>query len=224
MIAQRFKPIGWVVGVAVAILLLYVIQLQVANERGKLKNVDTEIALVRKDIRRLQTEFQTRASMRQLERWNGTDQSLALSAPQARQYLRGEDSISDLGEAHFKGTGSAPPPAAVMASIASDVPPPLPAQTVQVTAPIAGARPKSAPVIVDKAKPVTLLSSRDREAQRALSSSDKPASHPKDKAPIKLASAAPAKARNSSALDHSLIKAIDRGAAAELSSRRKPAP
>jgi hypothetical protein len=88
MITQRFRPIGWVVGIAVAIMLLYVIQLQVANERGKLNEVDTQIAMLRKDIRRLNTEFNTRASMRQLERWNSADDQLALAAPQARQFVK----------------------------------------------------------------------------------------------------------------------------------------
>ena len=120
MIAQRFRPIYWVLGVALAILLLYGIQLQVANERGKLESVEEDIATVRKDIRRLQTEFKTRASMRQLERWNGDEPSLALSAPQARQYLASEEGISSLNDGRFEGDSYAPPPPMVMAAISGD--------------------------------------------------------------------------------------------------------
>lgn len=175
MIAQRFRPIGWVIGVAIAIMLLYVVQLQVANERGKLKEVDQQIALLRKDIRRLNTEFETRASMRQLERWNGDVAELALSAPQARQYLAGESDISDIGDDRFEGHGVAPPPAMVMAATnepeaAQDVS--APAAVVQTAAlPVSKARQTvkdMTPVLIDKSKPVPQLSARDRAAQREI--------------------------------------------------------
>ena len=71
MIAQRFKAVGWVAMVAIAATLLYLISLQVAVERGKLEAVEKQIAAAQREVRQLQTEMGTRASMRQLERWNG---------------------------------------------------------------------------------------------------------------------------------------------------------
>jgi hypothetical protein len=86
IIAQRFRALGWVAIVAAAATLLYLISLQVAAERGKLEAVERQIAAAERDMRQLQTELGTRASMRQLEKWNGD--VLALSAPKATQFAR----------------------------------------------------------------------------------------------------------------------------------------
>ena len=86
MIAQRFRPVGWVIGIAAAACILYMISLQVATQRGRLEEIDRKIAMTKRDIRQLQTELGTRASLRQLERWNSN--VLSLSAPKANQYLR----------------------------------------------------------------------------------------------------------------------------------------
>jgi hypothetical protein len=94
MIAQRFRALGWVAGIASAATGLYLISLQVAAERAKLEEVDRRIVSAQRDMRQLQTELGTRASMRQLERWN--DDVLALAAPHAEQYLRGEYQLASL--------------------------------------------------------------------------------------------------------------------------------
>lgn len=86
MIAHRLRPLGWVAAVALAALAFYLVSLRVASERGALEDVDHKILLAERDIRQLQTELGTRASLRQLERWNG--EVLALAAPGAAQYLR----------------------------------------------------------------------------------------------------------------------------------------
>jgi hypothetical protein len=115
MIAQRFRSVGWVAGVAVAATLLYIISLQVATERGRLEAVDRKIAATKRDIRQLQTEMGTRGSLRQLERWNG--EVLSLSTPGANQFLPSEDAISSIDRGNLGAAGAAPPPvmAAVMA-------------------------------------------------------------------------------------------------------------
>jgi hypothetical protein len=108
MIGQRFRPLGWVAGVATAATCLYMVSLQVAAERGKLESVERQIASAQRDMRQLQTELGTRASLRQLEKWNGD--VLALSAPKAQQFLHGEKELASLGsEAIDYGTPNAPP-------------------------------------------------------------------------------------------------------------------
>ena len=114
MIAQRFRALGWVGVVASAATGLYLISVQVAAERGKLEAVEAQIAAAQRDMRQLQTEMGTRASMRQLERWNGD--VLALTAPKATQFLRGEAQLASLNLDIAPGVPNAPPPA--MASIA----------------------------------------------------------------------------------------------------------
>ncbi|WP_414901857.1 colicin transporter [Sphingomonas flavalba] len=93
MIAHRLRPIGWILAVAVAALVLYLISSRVAAERGRLDAVNAEISRVNGDIRHLQTELAARGSLRQLERWNG--EVLALSAPSAEQY-RNEVQLASL--------------------------------------------------------------------------------------------------------------------------------
>jgi hypothetical protein len=155
MIAQRFRSVGWVAGVAVAATLLYIISLQVATERGRLESVDRKIASTKRDIRQLQTEMGTRASLRQLERWNG--EVLSLSTPGANQFLPSEDSISSIDHGNLGTSGAAPPP--VMAAVlAPEAPVP---QTAGATA--------NGLTVKAQTNPVTpALSAQDRQVQTAL--------------------------------------------------------
>ena len=118
MIAQRFRAIGWVAIVAAAVCILYLISLQVAVERGKLEAVEAQIGAAERELRQLQTEMGTRASLRQLERWNGD--VLALSAPKASQFVNSGAQLVALDLDGARGTPNAPPPA--MASIAVPAP------------------------------------------------------------------------------------------------------
>ncbi len=86
MITQRFRPILWVGGVAIAATSLYLISLQVASEHKRLVDVDNKILATRHEIRLLKTELSARSNVRQLEKWN-EDASLALAAPRAGQYV-----------------------------------------------------------------------------------------------------------------------------------------
>ena len=114
MIVQRFKAVGWVAMVAIAATFLYLISLQVAVERGKLEAVEAQINAAQREVRQLQTEMGTRASLRQLERWNG--EVLALSAPKATQFVNNGAQLVALDLDAKHGTPNAPPP--MMASVA----------------------------------------------------------------------------------------------------------
>lgn len=156
MIAQRFRPLGWVAGVATAATGLYLVSLQVAAERGKLEAVERQIAAARRDLRQLQTELGTRASLRQLEAWNG--EVLALAAPKAGQFVADPAQLAarDLDPAD----GAAAPPA-LLAEYTTAPPAPVveaPApQAIKAIVPAAPradkARPAAAPVRT-AAKPV----------------------------------------------------------------------
>lgn len=114
MIVQRFRAIGWVAIVAAAVCALYLISLQVAVERGKLEAVEAQIGAAQRELRQLQTEMGTRASLRQLERWNGD--VLALSAPNAAQFVNSGAQLVAVDPDANAGKPNAPPP--VMASAA----------------------------------------------------------------------------------------------------------
>jgi hypothetical protein len=164
MIAQRFRPIGTVALVATATIGLYLISLQVAAKRGQLDAVESQIAHARHDIRQLQTEFGTRASMRQLEQWNG--QVLALSAPKAKQFVRDGIQLAALDPygapadvaAHLSG---ASPPVVAAAQ--------TPKSPRTTTTPVTLSRKREAkPVMLrgDDVKHANFLKPRDETPQR----------------------------------------------------------
>lgn len=162
MIVQRFRPIGMVAGVAVAATGLYLVSLKVAAERGRVEAVDRQIANVRHDLFALQTELGTRASLRQLEKWNG--EVLALSAPTASQFVHDEAQLATLDASMLPTHGNAAP--AVM--VASFTPPAVAASAppaVTLAAATIAAPGRAAADIVPAAK---LASTKPRVAVPAL--------------------------------------------------------
>lgn len=213
MIAHRFRPVVWVVGCAFAATALYTVSLSVAAERARLEKVDRQIANTQNEIRQLQTELGTRASLRQLERWNS--EVLALGAPKAGQFRATETALQTLDGGILPASVGAPAPVMVAAATA---PAPAPANMTQPaagpvqTAQVAqGAKPvaaasKSAPSAAKPAaapaKPVALASADVRPARAAAAS--KPAA--KATAPKPAASKSePAKPQRFAMLDRKLV-------------------
>src|SRR5258706_8114649 len=94
MLGYAWKSLGWfLAGIAVALGFLLV-PLQVAAERKKLDRTVSQIAAAHRDIRALETEFDTRANLAQLEQWNGD--TLRLTAPAAAQYVRDEAALAQI--------------------------------------------------------------------------------------------------------------------------------
>lgn len=125
MIAQRFRALGWVAGIAFAACALYLISLQVAAERAKLEMIDKRIAAAQRDMRALQTELGTRANMRQLQKWN--DDVLSLTAPRAAQFLTSEHQLASLEPGIETVGGRAGAPQAVLVAAAPKMPTAVPA-------------------------------------------------------------------------------------------------
>lgn len=103
VVAHRFRWFGWFVLCVSVILGCYLMSSRVAAERNKLAAIESSIARTQRDITALETEFDTRASFAQLQRWNGD--TLKLSAPTAGQYIRSD---AELAQVDF----NAPTPAA----------------------------------------------------------------------------------------------------------------
>lgn len=102
MAAYRLRGLGWFAGCAAMVLGFYLVSLQVAHERNRLEGLNRQIRTAERDIRALETEFDTRANLQQLEKWNGD--ILALSAPTASQFVRDG---AQLASVRFNG-GSVP--------------------------------------------------------------------------------------------------------------------
>ncbi|MFM7028041.1 MAG: hypothetical protein ACKOXK_05120 [Chakrabartia sp.] len=128
MIAHRFRPVVWVAGCAVAATALYTVSLSVAAERTRLEDMDRQIAMTQNDIRELQTEMGTRASLRQLEKWNG--EVLALSAPKADQFRANEAALATINGDALPAGVATPPPAMVAAATRPGAPAAAPAVTL----------------------------------------------------------------------------------------------
>jgi hypothetical protein len=92
--AYRLRGVGWFGGCVAVVLGFYLVSLQVAAERKKLEAVNGQIRTAEGDIRALETEFDTRANLAQLERWNGD--TLSLSAPVAGQFVTSESALASI--------------------------------------------------------------------------------------------------------------------------------
>ena len=126
MIAHKFRPVVWVVGCAFAATALYTVSLGVASERTRMEDLDQQIAMTQRDIRQLQTEMGTRASLRQLERWNV--EALALSAPKAGQFRATESALKSIDGGTLPVDGFTPPPVMVAAATRPATAPAAPAE------------------------------------------------------------------------------------------------
>lgn len=134
--AYRLKGIGWFAVLVGIVLGFYLVSLRVAAERKKLDDVEAHIAAAQRDIRALETEFDTRANLAQLEKWNGD--TLALAAPTAGQFVRDEAQLAALDPNGGPVTG---PEVKTAALVVPSAPAPLP--TPDAPAPT----PASAPVV-----------------------------------------------------------------------------
>lgn len=102
MAVHGFRGLGWFLCGVIVAPTCYMVTSHGAAERAKLRAMDSAIVQAHKDIRGLETEFDTRANMAQIERWNGD--VLAMNAPQPQQYLASASGLAALDQ----------PPAAAM--------------------------------------------------------------------------------------------------------------
>jgi hypothetical protein len=96
MSVQSFKGLGWLLCAVVVAPACYMVNSHGAAEQAKLNAMKGAVYQAQKDIRSLETEFQTRANLAQIERWNGD--VLALAAPTSGQYLANETALASLDQ------------------------------------------------------------------------------------------------------------------------------
>lgn len=160
--AYRLKGIGWFGSCVAVVLGFYLVSLQVAAERKKLDDVNVRIQTAERDIRALETEFDTRANLVQLEKWNGD--TLALTAPIAGQFVGDEAQLASLDVTRGPATGAVQTAALLVPSQPAPVVP-LPDTAPTQTA--AAAKPNApAPVVrlakVDLPKPQVVKAVSER--------------------------------------------------------------
>ncbi len=152
--AYRLRGIGWMAVLVGVVLAFYLVSLRVAAERKKLDAVNGQIDGARRDIRALETEFDTRANLAQLEKWNGD--TLALAAPTAGQYIASEAALAsiDVNQAAAPGQPGVQTAALVVPSRPDVAPitPITPTATAQISSPqivqVAAAMPMAKPAVI----------------------------------------------------------------------------
>lgn len=168
MLGLAWKSLGWfLAGVAVALGFLLV-PLQVAAERKKLDRTASEILRAKRDIRALETEFDTRASLAQLDKWNA--ESLGMVAPAADQFVADEAALASI-EPTVAGSGpqmASFVPAAPVYATTSQAPVP----TDAVAAPASAAHesapaPRAAMAAVSQPQPQPAARARNEVRPRA---------------------------------------------------------
>ncbi|MBY0304016.1 MAG: hypothetical protein B7Y43_15665 [Sphingomonas sp. 28-62-20] len=92
--AYRLRGLGWFLSGVIVVLGFYLVSLQVAAERKRVADTNRKIFLAERDIRALETEFDTRANLAQLERWNGD--VFALTAPGSDQFVPDEATLASI--------------------------------------------------------------------------------------------------------------------------------
>lgn len=182
MLAAAWKGLGYFAGATAVTLGFLAVPLQVAGERKKLDKTVAQILAAHRDIRALETEFETRGSLAQLERWNGD--TLRLTAPTPAQFVRDEAQLASMSLSGSPAvqtaslvvpsapdivTNTAVQPAVVVQPTATvpavtKVAVPTPAKT---TPAIKQAAAKPAPTPVAKAPPAVLRVAAVQPAPRA---------------------------------------------------------
>lgn len=93
---SRIRQIGWAAVCVACVVAFALLSLQVQTVKSEVLLAEREIISLERDVLMLETEFQTRASQRQLAEWNTIE--LGYKAPRADQYLESNRQLADLGQ------------------------------------------------------------------------------------------------------------------------------
>ena len=93
---SRIRQIGWVAVLATCVALFAVLSFNVHAVKSEVLLAERKIIQLERETLLLETEFQTRASQRQLAEWNAVE--LGYLAPRADQYLDNDRQLASLGQ------------------------------------------------------------------------------------------------------------------------------
>ncbi|MEO0908514.1 MAG: hypothetical protein AAFY07_13415 [Pseudomonadota bacterium] len=92
---SRLRQIGWITALAGALALFALLSFQVQTVRSEVRLAERTIIALERETVMLETEFQTRASQRQLAEWNVVE--FGYRAPRADQFFDHERQLASLG-------------------------------------------------------------------------------------------------------------------------------
>lgn len=92
---SRIRQIGWALVLGVCFALLLALTFKVNAVKSDVRLAERQIVAAQRAKLLLETEFETRASQRQLSDWNAVE--FGYAAPRADQYLESERQLAALG-------------------------------------------------------------------------------------------------------------------------------
>lgn len=101
---SRLRQIGWAAALAACIGLFLVLSFRVHAVKSEVLLAERQIIALQRETVVLETEFEARASQRQLADWNAVD--FGYEAPRADQYLENERQLAALGSPRAPGAPS----------------------------------------------------------------------------------------------------------------------
>ena len=96
MTSSQARSLGWAAVLAICFALVVVLSFKVHAVRSEVLLAERQLIALQRETLLLETEFETRASQRQLAEWNTVE--FGYAAPRAGQFLDGERQLASLGE------------------------------------------------------------------------------------------------------------------------------
>lgn len=96
MARSKMHSLGWIAVLAICLGLFAVLSLRVHAVKSEVLLAERKIIALKRESMLLETEFETRASQRQLVEWNAVE--FGFAAPRADQFLAGERQLASLGQ------------------------------------------------------------------------------------------------------------------------------
>ena len=96
MNSSQARSLGWMVVLAMCFALVVVLSFKVHAVKSEVLLAERQLIALERETLLLETEFETRASQRQLAEWNTVE--FGYSAPRAGQFLEAERQLASLGE------------------------------------------------------------------------------------------------------------------------------
>ncbi len=96
MNSSQARSLGWVAVLAICLAVVTVLSFKVHAVRSEVLLAERQLISLKREKLLLETEFETRASQRQLAEWNQVE--FGYGAPRAGQFLDGERQLASLGE------------------------------------------------------------------------------------------------------------------------------
>lgn len=96
MTGSQMRSLGWAAVLAICLGMFAALSVRVHAVKSEVLLAERQIVALKRERMLLETEFETRASQRQLVEWNAVE--FGYAAPRADQFLDGERQLASLGQ------------------------------------------------------------------------------------------------------------------------------